>query len=86
MVTGRRHCRDLLMLRLDAVFDGPLPQDFLGDGHAAMHAADEVHDVLWTGQQRQVAEDDDAVETMVCECQQVTKQFPQILPSVLPCA
>ncbi|SRR5713101_8776025 len=41
------------------VLDSPLPQDFLGNGHGAVHAAEEVHDVLWTDRQRQVAEDDE---------------------------
>jgi hypothetical protein len=57
------------------VLDGPLPQDFLGNSAGAMNAAEEVHDVLWTGQERQVAKDDDAVETVVCKCQQFTEQF-----------
>src|SRR6266478_9002416 len=57
------------------VLNGPLPQDFLGDGASAVHAAEEVHDVLRTGQERQIAEDDDTVETVACKCQQFTKQF-----------
>ena len=69
------------------VLDGPLPQDFLGNGAGAMHAAEEVYDVLWTGQERQVAEDDDTVESgmqMPARHQTVW----QILRSVffLPCA
>ncbi len=53
-----------------AVLDGALAQDLLGDGTDAMHVAEEVHDVLRASEQWQVAEDDDAVETVIYECQQ----------------
>ena len=38
-----------------------------------MHVTEEVHDVLWPGKQWQVAEDDDAVETVVYQCEQAAK-------------
>ena len=47
------------------VFAGPLAQSFLSDGMDSMHVAEEMDDVLGPCQQRQVALDDDAIETVV---------------------
>jgi len=56
------------------VLDGALAQDILGDGADTVHVTEEVHNVLRPGEQWQMAEDDDAVETVVYECQQAAKQ------------
>jgi len=42
-----------------------LAQKLLGDSSHPVNIAEKVDDVLGTGQQRQIAEDDDAVETVV---------------------
>jgi hypothetical protein len=55
------------------VLGSALAQDFLGDGADAVHVTKEVHDVLRAGQQWQVAEDDDAVETVVYEYEQAAE-------------
>jgi hypothetical protein len=39
-----------------------------------VHVAEEVHDVFRAGKQRQMAADDDPVETVVYECQQAAEQ------------
>ena len=48
---------------------GPFGQGLLGDGINPMHIAEEMDDVLGPRQQRQVALDDDAVETVVYKSQ-----------------
>jgi len=54
---------------------GPLGQNLLGDGINPMHVAEEIDDVLRPRQQRQVALNDDAVETVVYKSQQAAKQL-----------
>ena len=56
------------------VIDGALPQDLLGDGADTLHVAEKVHDVFRAREKRQMAEDDDTVETVVYESQQAAKQ------------
>jgi hypothetical protein len=56
------------------VLDGTLAQDLFGNGTDAVHIAKEMHDVLRAREQRQMAQDDDTVETVVYECEQVAKQ------------
>ena len=56
------------------VLGGALAQDLLGNGADAVHVAEEVHDVFRAREQRQMAEDDDTVETVVYECEQAAKQ------------
>ena len=60
------------------VFAGPLAQGFLGDGVHPVHVAEEMDDVLGPCQQRQVALDDDAVETVVYKSQQAAKQLGEL--------
>ena len=40
-----------------------------------MHVTEKMHDVLWAGQQRQVALNDDAIETVVYKQEQAAKQL-----------
>src|SRR5438270_9672949 len=56
------------------IFGGTLAQGVLGDGADTVYVAEEVHDVLRAREQRQMAADDDAVETVVYERQQAPKQ------------
>jgi len=44
---------------------GSLPQRLLGNGVDAVHVAEEIDDVLGTSEQREIALDDDAIETVV---------------------
>jgi hypothetical protein len=44
---------------------GALTQDFFADGLDLMNVTEEVDDVLWTSEQGQMAEDDDAVEAVI---------------------
>jgi hypothetical protein len=60
------------------VLGGTLTQNVFSDDADAVHVAEEVDDVLRAREQWQMAEDDDAVETVVYECQQAAKQ-PRIL-------
>jgi len=60
------------------ILGGPLAQDFLGDGSHAVHVTEKVHDVFRPRQQRQVAQDDDAVETVVYQGQQAAKEPDEI--------
>ena len=55
--------------RLDplVVLGSALTQDLFGDDADAVHVAEEVHNVLGTREQRQMAADDDTVETVVYE-------------------
>src|SRR5712691_6081624 len=61
------------------VLGGALTQELLGDGWSAVDVAEEVHDVLRPGEQWQVTEDDDAVETVVYQCQQAAKELGELL-------
>src|SRR5260370_14521876 len=45
------------------VFIGSLAQDRFGDGAGLMQVPEEVHDVLWPGQQRSLSQDDETVAT-----------------------
>jgi hypothetical protein len=60
------------------VLAGPLPQDFLGDGSHAMHVTEEMYDVFWPRQQRQMAQDDDPIKTVIYKCQQLSKELDEI--------
>jgi len=53
---------------------GALTQDFFADGLDLMNVTEEVDDVLWTSEQGQMAEDDDAVEAVIYQGQQAAKQ------------
>jgi hypothetical protein len=54
---------------------GALTQDFFADGLDLVNVAKEMDDVLRAGEQRQMAEDDDAVETVIYQGQQAAKQL-----------
>src|SRR4029077_10947038 len=56
------------------ILAGPLAQDFLGDRARLMNVAEEMDDVLRPGQQRDVPQNDDAVETVIAKNQQAAKQ------------
>jgi hypothetical protein len=58
-----------------------LPQDFFADG---LHLVEEVDDVLRAGEQGQMAEDDDTIETVVYQGQQAAKQLCKGLHRFLP--
>src|SRR5215472_4383506 len=57
------------------VIVGPLTQDFFADGVDLVDVAEEVDDVFGAGEQGQMTEDDDTVETMVYQGQQAAKQL-----------
>src|SRR6266436_3986349 len=75
----RFHHGDLVVagvpLDPSAVFAGPLRQDLRRDRIQPMHVAEEMHDGFRTGQQRQVALDDDAVETVIYKNQEALKEL-----------
>src|SRR5437016_4037276 len=54
---------------------GPFSQHFLGDGAGVVDIAEEINEVLRPGQQREVSENDEAVETVVYKSQQAAKQI-----------
>jgi hypothetical protein len=54
---------------------GPLTQDLLADGVDLVEVTEEVDDVLGAGEQGQMTEDDDTVETVVYQGQQAAKQL-----------
>ena len=60
---------------------------FFGDGVDPMHVAEEMDDVIRPGQQRQVALDDDAVETngrqKLAGCRTACGKFPSVLLGAL---
>ena len=56
------------------VVAGALAQNVFGAGSHTSHIAEKADDVLGTRQQRQIAEDDDAVETVVYQAEQAAKQ------------
>jgi hypothetical protein len=55
------------------VLGRPLDQHLFRDGRDAVHVAEEVHDVLRPGQQREIPLNDDSVETVVYQRQQAAK-------------
>src|SRR5215472_3603181 len=57
------------------VIVGPLTQDFFADGVDLVDVAEEVDDVFGAGEQGQMTEDDDTVETVVYQGQQAAKQL-----------
>src|SRR5215469_15937193 len=57
------------------VVAGSLSQRLLGNGVDAMHVAKEIDDVLRPSEQREIALDDDAIETVVYKTQQAAKQL-----------
>jgi hypothetical protein len=61
-----------------------LPQDFFADDLHLMNIAEEVDDVLRAGEQGQMTEDDDAIETVVYQGQQAAKQLCKDLHRFLP--
>jgi len=54
---------------------GSLPQDFLGDRADLMNVSEKVDDVLRAGEQREIPEDDDAIETVVYKNNEVGEQL-----------
>src|SRR6516225_5133682 len=57
------------------VIVGPLTQDFFADGVDVVDVAEEVDDVLGAGEQGQMTEDNDTVETVVYQGKQAAKQL-----------
>jgi len=57
------------------VVAGSLPQRLLGNGVDAVYVAKEIDDVLGASEQREIALDDDAIETVVHQTQQAGKQL-----------
>jgi len=57
------------------VIVGAPPQDFFADGLDLVNVAEEVDDVLRTREQRQMAEDGDAVEAVTYQAQQTSIQL-----------
>jgi len=57
------------------VIVGALTQDFFADGVDLVDVAEEVDDVFGAGEQGQMTEDDDTVETVVYQGQQAAKQL-----------
>jgi hypothetical protein len=53
----------------------PFSQHFLGDGTGLVDIAEEINEVLRPGQQRDVPENDEAVETVVYKSEQAAKQL-----------
>ena len=47
-----------------------------------MHIAEKVHDILPAGEQGEMAEDDDTVETVIYECQQFASRKSRIALSL----
>ena len=62
---------------------GPLAQNIFGDGAGLVQVAKEMDDIFRPGQQGNVPQDDDAVETAVYKSQQAANSFVKV-PSVLP--
>jgi len=64
-----------------------LPQRLLGNGVDAVHVAEEIDDVFRTSEQREIALDDDAIETVVYAAgwQTACQRFPSVLPSGMTC-
>jgi len=58
---------------------GSLPQDFFADGIDLVDVAEEVDDVLRAGEQGQMTEDDDTIETVIYQGQQAAKQLCKCL-------
>src|SRR6185437_214172 len=57
------------------VFDGAPGQSLLGDWIEPLHIAEEMDNVLRACQQRQVALNDNAIETVIYKSQQAAKQL-----------
>ena len=70
MITGVGFDPMLVVLR-------PLPQRLLGKGVDAVPVAEEIDKVLRAGEQREIALDDDTVETVVYEDKQAGKQLAE---------
>jgi len=66
------------------VIVGSLTQDFFADGTHSVDVAKKVDDVLGAGKQGQMAQDDDAVETVIYQGQQAAKQRCKGLHRFLP--
>ena len=64
------------------MFQGALGQDLRSDGILAVHVAEEMHDVLGTGQQRKVSLDDDTVKTVIYKNQEAFQKLHEGFPSV----
>jgi hypothetical protein len=57
------------------VFLGSLLQDLRSDGIDALDIAEEMDDVLFSDQERQIALNDDAMETVIYKSQQAGEQL-----------
>src|SRR5438128_2293048 len=66
------------------VIVGPLTQDLFADGVDLVDVTEEVDNVLGAGEQGQMTEDDDTIETVVYQGQQVAKQLCKGLHRFLP--
>ena len=60
-----------------AIIVGPLTQDLFADSVDLMEVTEEVDNVLGAGEQGQMTEDDDTVETVVYQGQQAGKQLSE---------
>jgi len=58
-----------------SVVVGPLPQHLFRDRADLVDITKEVDDVFGAGEQRQVSEDDDAIETVVYESNEAAEQL-----------
>src|SRR5208283_5677648 len=57
------------------IFSGSAGEDIFGDGVKPQNIAEEMHNVLFPRQQRQVSLDDDAIKTVIYKSQQAAKQL-----------
>ena len=57
------------------VIVGPLTQDFFADGADLVEVTEKVDDVFGAGEQGEMTEDDDTVETVVYQGQQAAQQL-----------
>src|SRR5262252_6717784 len=60
------------------VFAGPLGQSLLGDGIDPMHVTEEIDDVFRPRRQRQVALNDDAVETVYTKASRLPNSLQEV--------
>jgi hypothetical protein len=66
------------------VIVGPLTQDLFADDVDLMNVTEEVDDVFRAGEQGQMTEDDDTVETVVYQGQQAAKELGEDLHGSSP--
>jgi len=55
-----------------------LSQDFFADGCDLVDVAEKVDDVLRAGEQGQVAQDDDTIETVVSKASRLPNSFAKV--------